>query len=292
MVDIVIEYTRDYVVGGNTYYTGFTCFGGGAANVAYYASLLGASTGLLGSIGDDAMGKAILEHLSSAGIVFLGQRVNDSTGVVVVLEHGHERSFLVLPGANSRLKPDYVENTLRSCRARVVFVHGYGIGGGQEEAIATAVRVANEEGAIVVFDPGAYNIVKENLGFIKERILPHVHVLVPNEAEAKSLTGSHSLEETIRELKRAPWKTVLKLGAKGSVVIEDNTTSTIEPYRPKRVVSTTGAGDSFDAAIVYGLTRGYSLVKAAQIGNRLAAHVVECMCPQCPDAVHKATSRV
>ncbi|MET1127859.1 MAG: carbohydrate kinase family protein [Thermoproteota archaeon] len=286
-LDVVLDYDREYIRGGNSVYSGRTCFGGGGANVAYYASALGASVGLISAIGSDPLGDVIASHLERKGVRFLGVRSDrGSTGSVIVLRHPDgERSFLVLLGPYEDLSIDYVVNTIRLARPRVVFLHGYWLEARHlSELLSAAAQEAKRGGSHVLFDPGAYNLVKQHLEFVREAILPYTDVLIPNEEELAAMTGASSPEKAARMLadlgiRRA----AVKLGPRGALVIDGGRIARVPPHPAKRV-SSVGAGDSFDAAIVYGVSRGMNLESAARLGNMLAARVVECFCAQCEDA--------
>ena len=82
--------------------------GGAPANVAVAAALLGAKTGFIGKVGDDAYGRDLRDVLERNGVDARGLSMTDecmtTTAVVSVSEDG-ERSFDFFrsPGADSLL---------------------------------------------------------------------------------------------------------------------------------------------------------------------------------------------
>jgi pseudouridine kinase len=76
---------------------------------------------------------------------------------------------------------------------------------------------------------------------------------------------------------------VITLGGRGAVYAERGGTAGYCPAREVEVVDTTGAGDSFFAGVVIGLTYGKTLEEACTIGTRLSASVIatrENVCPR------------
>lgn len=76
---------------------------------------------------------------------------------------------------------------------------------------------------------------------------------------------------------------VVTLGSQGAVYADQNGKSGYIPARNVQVKDTTGAGDSFCAGVVAGLTYGKTLEEAVEIGTVLAASVItssENVCPR------------
>ena len=76
---------------------------------------------------------------------------------------------------------------------------------------------------------------------------------------------------------------VVTMGGDGAVYADRSGMSGFCPARKVQVRDTTGAGDSFCAGVVSGLTYGCGLRESVKIGTRLAASVVtssENVCPR------------
>ena len=76
---------------------------------------------------------------------------------------------------------------------------------------------------------------------------------------------------------------VVTMGGEGSVYADCEGNSGYCPARKVQVKDTTGAGDSFCAGVVAGLTYGKNLVEAVEVGTILAASVItssENVCPR------------
>ena len=85
--------------------------GGKGANQAVAAALLGADVSMIGCVGEDHYGKAILENFKSNGVSVENVKPvtdSDSGTAHIILAEG-DNSIVVVKGANDYITPDYVE---------------------------------------------------------------------------------------------------------------------------------------------------------------------------------------
>jgi len=103
-------------------------------------------------------------------------------------------------------------------------------------------------------------------GGVLDELLDLIDVLLPNEDEIKRITGKSSLEESLNVLKHRVPLIVVKCGARGAVVQQGDTRTSIEP--PHVIpVDTIGAGDSFNAGFLHAYAKGQSATAAASLGT-------------------------
>ena len=106
-------------------------------------------------------------------------------------------------------------------------------------------------------------------------------VLVPNETEARVLCGHsadallspHDLACNLREV-LGPKNLVITMGERGAFVLTDEDEQIVPALSVQDVADTAGAGDSFTAALTYGLAAGGSLFEAARFGTLTAARAI------------------
>jgi len=84
---------------------------------------------------------------------------------------------------------------------------------------------------------------------------------------------ARALKDIIERLQEKVPVAALKLGGNGSVLITKKETVRTYAYRVK-CVDTTGPGDAFTAALIYGLNRGFPLEKMGLLANWFAAQTV------------------
>jgi ribokinase len=245
--------------------------GGAAANVAMGLARLGINSLLVARVGADAVASTALDSLAAAGVNLSAIQHDPKamTGLmyVVVLPDG-ERTILGHRGANAHTDPGAIPiEGLQS--AQMLHVSGYALlAEPQRSAALLALRLARQQGITVALDPGmsGHEAVKG-----MRSLLPDVHVLFPNLAEAQRLTGRSTAEDCARVLLNDGVQVVaLKLGRTGCLVCSEDTCRHIPGFAVK-ARDTTGAGDGFDAGFVTGLLRGLDLAGAALLGNALGA---------------------
>ncbi len=281
MIDIVAPWIRDLEPGANYTVSLESCYGGGGGNVAYHLATMGGSVALVSGLGEDPLGRAYRERLETLGVrLYL---THDSrTGMLVALTFGDgERSFLADPGANTLIDQGLVREAIIDYRPSVVVVHGYLLASPRpRDAAIEAARVASRQGAVVVFDPGYYNMSREELRAATE-ILGYSSVVVPNEAEAVALAGAGSPVEAAYSLVEEYGVVVyLKMGGQGAMLVTPEGGTRELPPRVE-LVNTVGSGDAFTAVVAHGLLHGWSHRRILAEATRRGARVAQCKCPQC-----------
>lgn len=107
---------------------------------------------------------------------------------------------------------------------------------------------------MVVIDLSSYNIVSQNRDLLEYLITSYVDIVFANEEEALAFTGLIP-EEAVAALGKLCDISVVKTGKTGSLVHRENHLTRIDPIEAG-AIDTTGAGDSYAAGFLYGLTLG------------------------------------
>ncbi len=246
--------------------------GGSAVNTAIALARMNLDVGFIGRIGRDPLAKQVLVDLQDAGVdceyIQTDTIVNTGMIVIAVTADG-ERTMFSARGANvytdaSAIDPQY----LADCRW--LHISGYTfLSHHQHEtammALDTVKRTAN---AKISFDIGIEPATQARSQILKT--LPKIDVIFPNELELLLLSQGRPLEEALDYLAdQMPTKAVVaKLGSKGSILAIDNRKMVLPPFRV-RVKDTTGAGDSFNAGVVFGQIKNFSWDASVALGNAL-----------------------
>jgi ribokinase len=209
--------------------------GGSAANVAYDLTLLEASSGVVGSVGEDEHGFLATRELDDAGVNLTGLvRVEDAQTTVkyVLVEEGGEVSMLANDGANEAIAPEDVDDALVASAEHVHLTSQ------RPETAAHIAGVAADAGATVSVDPGR-RLADRDYG----AVLSNADVVFVNDREAKAVLDAPPKEAFRDQV------LVVKHGAAGAEVHApeghfEHPGFGIEP------VDTTGAGDAFAAAFI------------------------------------------
>jgi ribokinase len=249
---------------------------GGSGNVAVGMSLLGLKTASIGKAGKDIFGKLYADDLKSNNVttsIFFDQSL--PTGIVIALtECEGERSFQVFRGANDKLTSEEVESSRQLIEnSKYLYVCGYSLFSScQQNAVLKAVDIAQHHKVKVVFDPGAYNLIQPRRKLF-QHLLASSDLFCPNLKEAIAITNAETLDLAVERLRESTTLTALKLGEKGSILVCGKETIKTPAFRVT-VADTTGAGDAFTAAIIYGLTQNLPLNLTAHLANWYAAQLI------------------
>lgn len=133
-----------------------------------------------------------------------------------------------------------------------------------------ALELAKKHGAKVFFDPGAYNIVASERVFYE--LLDMCDVVSLNVNEGKALTQKTNCRDMLREIGQRVHLVVLKCGEKGSLISYNVSIVETKGYSVK-CVDTTGAGDAFASALIYGMTHQLPLALTGKLANWFAAQL-------------------
>ena len=246
--------------------------GGAPANVLSQAALLGASTAMIGKVGNDGFGRLLLDTLRKIGVDNCGVHIDPAiptTLAVVSLDTKGDRSFSFYrkPGADIRLTEADIDKDL--LRRGTVFHFGSVSLTDEPVRSATlaAARIAHDYGCVVSFDPNyrplLWNDLKEARQWIWEGLRMADIVKISDE-ELVLITGSENWKSGAEELLDVGAKLVLVSMGGGGAGFMTRGAHGVVPAFNVQAVDTTGAGDSFMGTMLYQL-KDYSLDEISQL---------------------------
>ncbi len=254
---------------------------GAPAIFADQAARLGASTAMVGCVGDDDFGTLNIERLSASGadVGAIRRVAGATTGIAFVTyrhDGGRDFIFTIADSAAAELRAEQLDSgTFAGCR----FLHVMGSSLFSPEiaaAVLRGVELAKAAGAKVSFDP---NIRKELLALPEveatiDAITRISDLLLPSEADLAHLRPGMAEDEAAGSLLAAGREMVLlKRGARGSVYYD--TGRRIEtPAFAATEVDPTGAGDCFGGTFVACLALGVPIERALLLANAAGALAV------------------
>ncbi len=234
--------------------------GGAPCNVLAMLNRLGKRTAFIGKIGDDMFGSQLEAALKETGIDTRGLKkdktVNTTLAFVHTKEDGdREFSFYRNPGADMMLCGDDLDMGLLSdCK-----IFHYGslsmTHEGCRAATRKAIQAAEENGALLSFDPNLREPLWGNLEEAREQILyglGHCHILKISDNEIRWLTGEEDYDKAVRMLqeKYSIPLVFLSLGKDGSRAYGKDCRAEWPAYVQEHTIETTGAGDTFCGCIL------------------------------------------
>jgi ribokinase len=245
-----------------------TFFGGKGANQAVAVSKLGYPVTMIGKVGEDAFGLQLLQSLKSDGVeTSFIDRVPGASGVALIITDGKgENNIVVVPGANSQLRPSDIEQHQDVLSNAGIILTQLEI---PLETVDALAKIAKEQNVPLILDPAPAQ-------FLPASILRNLRWITPNEVETSHLLHNYGPEIPESEaaeqlLAQGVTHVVLKLGARGALVVEDAKTKTLVPGFSVKPVDTTAAGDAFNGAFAVALLRGKTAPEAARFANAVAA---------------------
>jgi sugar/nucleoside kinase (ribokinase family) len=254
--------------------------GGSAGIMAAGAARLGLRVGLVGVMGDDTLGRFMLAELRARGVDVAACRIDRTrpTGASVVLTRGTDRAILTATGTIADLTEGDVPAGLIES-ARHVHVASYFLQAGLWAGLPDLLRRARAAGTGVSVDPNWDPHGSWDAGLVD--LLPLIDVFLPNEPEARLMTGGGdatalgpdptAAAEAARRLRALGQDRVVvavKRGGDGVLAIDRDGSLIEVPAYPVEVVDTVGAGDAFDAGFLAAWLDG------RPVGECLASGVV------------------
>lgn len=267
-------------------------FGGDTSNFAIAVARLGARSGYICGLGDDAPGRAFLSLWQAEGVDTSRVEIvsNRSTGMYFIThdEDGkHEFTYVRRGSAATGIGPealdlDYIRN------AKIFHVSGItqAIGPDPRDAVDAAVQAANSSGTLVSYDlnwrPALWSLERAREAL--EHTLPHVDIVFASLEEARALLDAEvpaddpveDRAEDPADIVRAlqafgPDTVALTLGADGCIVAGGDGDAMHIPAWPIEVKDAAGAGDAFAAAFVVGHLEGWTLRRIGAFANAVGA---------------------
>jgi len=244
--------------------------GGSAANTIHGLAKLGVETAFIGTVGKDETGDFFHKDLVNNNITPLLIKSESPSGIAnTMISIDGERTFGTFLGAAIELSAESLKNEHFDGQD-VLHVEGYLV---QNHDLLEAILIkAKENNLRVSIDLASYNVVEDNLPFLKEMVAKYVDIVFANEEEATAFTG-YDPDKALEEIAKVCDIAVVKIGSKGSLIKQGDfvTQVAVDQIVP---VDTTGAGDLYAAGFLYGLINGYDFNKCGEIGSLLAAKVI------------------
>lgn len=246
--------------------------GGEAVNEAVAAARLGASTGIMCALGEDAAGDMILSYLERNSVdtscVVRGADHATPVTTMFVRDDGTRKS--ITNGAHRyNFHPENLVGDLPHARAWILgslFRAPFD----DPEIILSVVKAAAASGALIFGDTKLPNFVKLSLDDVREA-LPYLDFITPNEDEARYFTGKDTPEEMADVfLSYGVKNVVVKLGAQGCLFKNAEKTLRVRAL-PIDAVDATGAGDCFVAGLASELISGATIEDALSFATGCGA---------------------
>ena len=252
--------------------------GGCAANVAMDLAKQGVSVDVAGCVGHDASASIIIEELKEnhVGLHHIVQVANYPTSkTVILLVQGQDRRYIHTFGANAAFTVDHIQHDWLA-GLKVFYLGGlFLMPSFQAAAFLNLLKYCREQGVVTVVDVVIPQLVRGMTELAP--LLPYIDYFLPNDDEARALTGCERSADQLRVLFAAGAGTVIiTCGREGALAARKD-----ECWRsgifPLQEVDPSGAGDAFNAGIITGILRGWNLPKMIKYSSALGASAVRAL---------------
>jgi ribokinase len=243
--------------------------GGKGANQAVAAARLGAVVAFVARVGNDMFGRQALGNFQEDGILTenVVKDLEHPTGVALIMVDGSgENIIAVASGANSALCKEDVRAAQALIEESSVVLLQLEV---PLETVRFAAELAAASGAKVILNPAPAQVLDSDL-------LKSVSILTPNETEAARLTGivpedTESSDAVARKLRgQGVDSVVITLGESGAYLSTEGYSGLI-PVERVIAQDTTAAGDAFNGALAFAISRGAELPEAVRFANHVGA---------------------
>jgi ribokinase len=251
---------------GNKYNVGP---GGKGCNQAVAIARLGGKVNFISKIGKDAYGKLALETLKKNNIntenIIQDEKLQTGVAGILVDKQSGKNAINVIVGAPNSLKISEMNSQINLIKSSKIFLTQLEI---PKDVTLHCLKTAKENGCLTILNPApASEISKEFYSYID--------YFTPNETEAEFYTGIKITNE--KEAKQAADKLInlginkiiITLGEKGLFYSDGQEEIHLKASSVK-AIDTTGAGDAFNGALAFSLSKGKPIKACLELANKAA----------------------
>jgi 5-dehydro-2-deoxygluconokinase len=273
--------------------------GGSPANMAIGTARLGLKSALITRVGDEQMGRFVLEQMRREGVALDGIRTDAKRLTALVLlavedEGVSPHIFYRTDCADMALSEEDIDEAFVASAGAVVVTGTHFSRPNSEAAQRKAMRIAKQHGRRVAFDVdyrptlwgltghaggGERYVRSKQVSATIKTILPDCDLIVGTEEEIRIAAGEEDVLAALRAIRAVSKATlVLKRGPMGCVVYEKEIESLehgiVGKGFPIEVYNVLGAGDAFMSGFLRGWLKGEPLATCATWANACGAFAV------------------
>ena len=238
--------------------------GGPAANSTAGAAALGMSAAFVGTVGDDADGRMILDTFARQNVdtsmVKVRKGATSAIAYLWIEEKTGNRSCAWTREGLAELEADEIDAG-RIRAAKILHIDGH-----NPKAAIAAARVAREAGVTVMYDAGT---IRDGM----DELLPLSDLLICSEEFILKLTGLADAEAAVRQvwMKYRPKVCGATMGVKGSMCFDGANLVKCPAFKVDKVVDTTGCGDLFHTGFAVRWLETHDLLECQRFGAAVSA---------------------
>lgn len=248
--------------------------GGCASNTAAALRRLGRAPSVLGKVGEDLFGVFVLQDLKRLGIdasFVKRSRLHPTSCTFILNVRGEDRRYIHCIGANADFSLADIEWAALD-GARALYVGGYlATPAFRPEHLVELFREAKHRGLITALDvviPAGYPASLEDI----HEALPYTDVFLPNNDEARALTGRVDPFDQADVLARLnPKCTIVITEGRAGVLARRGDQILRAGIFKVDSIDESGGGDAFSAGFLVGMLENWSLEDSLRFASAVGA---------------------
>jgi len=252
--------------------------GGSVANTVAGFAILGGTASYIGRVKDDQLGEIFVHDMRSLGVDIRTAPAKDGAPTArshVLIDPDGQRTMNTYLGACTELGvADVTEETVGT--PKVILLEGYVWDIPEGPALAAeAVRIANQNGSKVALSLSDSFCVERHFDEFAKFVQDDADIVLADDEEVYALYKVEKYEDVLAAMKGAGNLFAMTRSEKGSVIVQGDTKIVQEAKPIEKLVDTTGAGDAYAAAFLYGWANDKPLDECARLGTHVATSVIQ-----------------
>ena len=259
--------------------------GGSAANTIIAIRQLGGDVAYGCLVGEDDIGKDYHSQMSGIGVhTHVDPVPSAHTGTCLIfITPDAERTMNTSLGVSAAISPEHVSQECIE-KAEWLYIEGYLLASPSgKDAALKAAELAKQKGtkvALTFSDPFIVNGCREAL----DAVIPFCDLIFANELESQSFSGFIEPDEVFQQMCASAPNVVMTMHDQGVRVFFEGHES-FTPAIKVNAVDSTGAGDMFAGAFLYGITHGLNAEESSKLACFMAGKIVAQLGPRFADGI-------
>ncbi len=242
--------------------------GGSVANTIAGFAILGGSASYIGRVKDDQLGEIFVHDMRSLGVDVRTAPAKDGAPTarsLVLIDPDGPRTMNTSLGACTELGvADVTDETVGT--PKVILLEGYVWDIPEGPALAAeAIRIGKQNGSSVALSLSDSFCVDRHRDAFAKVVQDDIDMIFADDEEVMALYEVDDFEEVLSAISGSDSLFAMTRSEQGSVIVQGDIRIMQKALPIETLVDTTGAGDAYAAAFLYGWTSGKRLDECARL---------------------------
>ena len=254
--------------------------GGSVANSVAGFAILGGPASYIGRVKDDQRGEIFVHDMRSLGVDIRTSPATDGAATArshILIDPDGQRTMNTYLGACTELGvADVTEQSVG--KPRVILLEGYLWDIPEGPALAAeAIRIGKANGSATALSLSDSYCVDRHRDAFAKVVQEDVDMIFADDEEVMALYEVQDFEGVLSAINGTNSLFAMTRSEKGSVIVQGDIKILQEATPIKQLIDTTGAGDAYAAAFLFGWASGKELEECARLGTHVATSVIQQM---------------